>query len=272
MDLGLSHKRVLVSGGTKGIGRAITLAFGREGAHVAVFASRVPAKDDPVQELQNEGRNAHFYQVDVSKESDVVKNVAKVIDDLGGLDILVVVAGITGEYQPVTKITTENLDNVLGVNLKGCVTVVRQVAKHMVAQESGTIVITSSTIVLNPSYFEACYRASKCAVMGFAETAALELACYGIRVNCVAPGLTTSPNFVGPILQKLERNPELKAELLKSFPLGRWGEPEDVAPAVLFLASDQAGFITGETVFVDGGFKLRPLVLQTTEEILSSNR
>ena len=270
MDLGLTGKKVLVSGGTKGIGRAITLSFGQEGAEVAVFARHKLGEDCPVEQLKKEGKKAVFYKVDIRREKEVVSGIKRVIEEFGHIDILINCAGILG-YEAVTKITNEELRRIIETNTMGVVFLVREVAKHMVPRRKGSIVLISSTIQFNPSYAESAYRISKCGVQAFAETAALELAPYGIRVNCVAPGLTNSPNFLGKVLEPIWADERRKEELLSAFPLGRIGKPEDVSPAVLFLSSDQANYITGATLVVDGGFKLRPLVLKTKEEIFKMN-
>ncbi|MCD6219625.1 SDR family oxidoreductase [Candidatus Calescamantes bacterium] len=271
MDLHLRGKKVLISGGTKGIGRAVTLAFGEEGAEVAVFARNKLKKDDcPVEQLKNQGKTAFFYQLDIRNEEEVILGVKKVIEDLGCIDILVNCAGILG-YEPVTKITSKEFHRIIETNTFGVAFLVREVAKHMVQRRKGSIVLISSTIQFNPSYAESAYRISKCGVQALAETAALELAPYGIRVNTVSPGLTDSPNFLGEVLKSIWADKKRKEELLSSFPLGRIGKPEDVAPVVLFLASDQAHYITGANIVVDGGFSLRPLVLKTKDEIFKMN-
>lgn len=270
MDLHLARKKVLISGGTKGIGRAVTLAFGCEGADVAVFGRHDLQKDCPTTQLKNEGRKASFCRVDIRHENQVISGVKQVIEEFGRIDIFVNCAGVLG-YEPVTKITSHELHRIIETNTMGVVFVTREVAKHMVSRKQGSIVLIGSTIQFNPSYAESSYRISKAGVQVFAETAALELAPYGIRVNCVSPCLTNSPNFLGDVLKPIWADEKRKEKLLRAFPLGRIGEPEDIAPAVLFLASDQTGYITGANLVVDGGFKLRPLILKTKDEILKMN-
>lgn len=270
MNLHLTGKKVLVSGGTKGIGRAVTLAFGHEGAEVAVFARHKLQKDCPVAKLKDEGKHAAFYQVDIRYENQLVSGIKQVINEFGQIDIFISCAGVLG-HEPLTKITSQEIHRIVETNTIGVVFATREVARNMIPRRQGSIVLISSTIYFNPSYAESSYRISKAGLQVFAETAALELAPYGIRVNCVSPGLTNSPNFLGNILKPIWTDEKRKAELLAAFPLGRIGEPEDIAPAVLFLASDQASYITGANIVVDGGFKLRPLMLKTKDEIFKMN-
>jgi 3-oxoacyl-[acyl-carrier protein] reductase len=141
----------------------------------------------------------------------------------------------------------------------------------MVENMKGVMLFTSSTIQFNPAYKEAAYRVSKTGVQVFAETAAIELAPYGIRVNTVSPGLINSPNWARGVLPKAASDPKTGAEFMGNIPLGRLGTPEDVGSAYAYLASDKASFATGANIALDGGFTLRPLVLVTPEEIRSMN-
>ena len=133
------------------------------------------------------------------------------------------------------------------------------------------MLFTSSTIQFNPAYKEAAYRVSKVGVQAFAETAAIELAPYGIRVNTVSPGLINSPNWANGVLPRVANDPETGAAFMSNIPLGRLGLPMDVGAAYAFLASDRASFATGANIVLDGGFTLRPLVLVTPEEIRNMN-
>ena len=270
MDLHLTGKKVLVFGGTKGIGRAVTLAFGHEEAEVAVFARHKLQEDCPVAKLMDEGKRASFYQVDLRDENQIISGIKRVINEFKQIDIFVNCAGVLG-YEPLTRITSQEIHRIVETNTIGVVFATREVARHMIPRRQGSIVLISSTIYFNPSYAESSYRISKAGLQVFGETAALELAPYGIRVNCICPGLTNSPNFLGNALKSIWTDEKRKAELLAAFPLGRIGEPEDIAPTVLFLASDQAGYITGTNIVIDGGFKLRSLVLKTQDEIFKMN-
>jgi NAD(P)-dependent dehydrogenase (short-subunit alcohol dehydrogenase family) len=160
---------------------------------------------------------------------------------------------------------------VLAVNLTGAMLCAREAARHMVAQRKGVMLFTSSTIQYNPAYQEAAYRVSKIGVQAFAETAAIELAPYGIRVNTVSPGLINSPNWANGILPRAATDPATGQAFVNNIPLGRLGQPGDVGFAYAVLASDKASFATGANIVLDGGFTLRPLVLVTQEEIRSMN-
>jgi NAD(P)-dependent dehydrogenase (short-subunit alcohol dehydrogenase family) len=141
----------------------------------------------------------------------------------------------------------------------------------MVESKKGVMLFTSSTIQFNPAYKEAAYRVSKTGVQVFAETAAVELAPYGIRVNTVSPGLINSPNWAKGVLPKAANDPETGEGFMSNIPLGRLGLPSDVGAAYAFLASDKASFATGANIVLDGGFTLRPLVLVSPDEIRNMN-
>ena len=271
MDLGLSGKHALVTGGERGIGRDICLSLAREGVDIAYGDIRLETGPGSTQaEVRQLGRKAFATEVDVSIEAQVVRWVAAANDELGGLDIFVNNAGII-EYEPITKISLGCWNRILAVNLTGAMLCAREVARHMVARGKGVMLFTSSTIQFHPSYKEAAYRVSKMGVQALAETAAIELAPYGIRVNTVSPGLINSPNWAGGILPKVANDPATGEQFMGNVPLGRLGLPGDVGSAYAFLASDQASFAAGANIVLDGGFTLRPLVLVTPDEIRSMN-
>jgi glucose 1-dehydrogenase len=215
-------------------------------------------------------RKAMARDVDVSKEDEVVRWIQDAIHFLGGVDIFVSNARII-EWEPITKITLECWNRILAVNLTGAMLCTREVAKHMVERRKGVILFTSSTIQYNPAYKEAAYRVSKTGVQVFAETAAIELAPYGIRVNTVSPGLINSPNWAQGVLPKAANDPDTGEAFMGNLPLGRLGVPADVGSAYAFLASDKATFATGANIVLDGGFTLRPLVLVSQDEIRKMN-
>jgi glucose 1-dehydrogenase len=271
MDLGLNGKKALVTGGERGIGREICLALAREGVEVAYCDLKIESGEESTQQKIRElGRKAFVMEVDVSVEDQVVQFVRAAIAEMGSLDIFVSNAGII-EWEPVTKITLECWNRILGVNLTGAMLCTREVARHMVERRKGVILYTSSTIQFNPAYKEAAYRVSKTGVQVFAETAAIELAPYGIRVNTVSPGLINSPNWAKGVLQKAVDDPESGQGFMGNIPLGRLGLPKDVGSAYAFLASDLASFATGTNIVFDGGFTLRPLVLVSQDEIRKMN-
>jgi NAD(P)-dependent dehydrogenase (short-subunit alcohol dehydrogenase family) len=271
MDLGLNGKNALVTGGERGIGRDICLSLAQEGVNIAYCDIKIDSGKGSVQEeIGKFGRRTFAMEVDVSEEDQVVRFVQAAIRDLGSIDIFVSNAGII-EWEPITKITLECWNRILAVNLTGAMLCTREVARHMVENRKGVILFTSSTIQFNPAYKEAAYRVSKTGVQVFAETAAIELAPYGIRVNTVSPGLINSPNWARGVLPKAANDPQTGEAFMGNIPLGRLGLPEDVGTAYAFLASDKASFATGANIVLDGGFTLRPLVLVSEDEIKHMN-
>lgn len=271
MDLELKDKNALVTGGERGIGRDVCLSLAREGVNIAYCDIRIEKGEGSTRELvTNLGRKAFASELDISDEAQVVRWVQEAVRELGHIDIFVSNAGII-EWEPVTKITLECWNRILAVNLTGAMLCTREVARHMVERRKGVMLFTSSTIQFNPAYKEAAYRVSKTGVQVFAETAAIELAPYGIRVNTVSPGLINSPNWAQGILPKAASDPKTGEGFMGNIPLGRLGLPVDVGSAYAYLASDKASFATGANIVLDGGFTLRPLVLVSPEEIRDMN-
>jgi len=271
MDLGLNGKNALVTGGERGIGREVCIALAQEGVNIAYCDIKTEVGGGSTQErIKDLGRKVFAKEIDISNEEQVVELVQDVISELGSIDIFVSNAGMI-EWEPITKISLDCWNRILAVNLTGAMLCIREVAKHMVEQRRGVMLFTSSTIQYNPAYKEAAYRVSKTGVQVFAETAAIELAPYGIRVNMVAPGLINSPNWARGVLPKAANDPNTGENFMSNIPLGRLGLPMDVGSAYAFLASDKTSFATGATIVLDGGFTLRPLVLVTPEEIREMN-
>jgi glucose 1-dehydrogenase len=247
------------------------LALAREGVDIAYCDLKVENEAGSTrQAIQQLGRKAFVTELDVSNEDQVIQFVQAAVAELGWIDIFVSNAGMI-EWEPVTKITLACWNRILAVNLTGAMLCTREVAKHMVNRRKGVILFTSSTIQFNPAYKVAAYRVSKTGVQVFAETAAIELAPYGIRVNTVSPGLINSPNWAQGVLEKAANDPQTGQGFMGKIPLGRLGLPEDVGSAYAFLASDLAGFATGTNIVFDGGFTLRPLVLVSQDEIRKMN-
>ena len=271
MDLGLAGKNALITGGERGIGRDICLSLAREGVAVAYGDIRIEhGPGSTLQAVREAGGKARATEVDVSQEAAVIAWVQSVIAEWGQIDIFVSNAGII-EWEPITKITLASWNRILGVNLTGAMLCAREVARHMVERRQGVMLFTSSTIQYNPAYREAAYRVSKTGVQVLAETAAIELAPYGIRVNTVSPGLIDSPNWANGILPKAASDPQTGEDFMNNIPLGRLGQPTDVGAAYAFLASNKTSFATGANIVLDGGFTLRPLVLVTQEQICNMN-
>ena len=201
---------------------------------------------------------------------DVKRMVETAAGEYGRIDVFVNVAGVLG-FEAVTRITLAEWSRILDTNLTGAMMCCREVCRHMVANRAGSIVIISSTIQFMAIHREAAYRASKTGLQVFAETAALEMAPYGIRVNTISPGVVYSEHWskdtIGPAL----KDPVLGPKLLETIPLGRVGKPEDIGDAAVFLASDRCPYVTGANLVIDGGFSLRPLVLVSQEAIHKVN-
>ena len=247
----MQDKVVLVTGGAAGIGRATALRFAAEGAAVVICDLNQTAGQATAAEL---GPQAAFYKVNVTDQADVRQWVAAVIARYGRIDVLVNNAGIVRDGQLVKfkdgelagLMSEVDFDLVIGVNLKGVFNCAQAVAPAMIQQGSGVILNASSVVGLDGNFGQTNYVATKAAVVGMTKVWARELGKYGIRVNAVAPGFTAT--------EILSAMPEKVIAGMKArTPLGRMGQPEDIANAYLFLASDEASFITGETLRVDGG-------------------
>jgi NAD(P)-dependent dehydrogenase (short-subunit alcohol dehydrogenase family) len=268
MDLGLAGKTALVTGGGRGIGRAIALALAGEGVRVAI-AGRSP-EEETLAEIRALSPGSIALTVDVSQEAEVVSMVASVIAEFGQLDLFVNNAGAHW-HESVTRLTAENVDRTLDTNLKACLWACRETSRHMLSRGTGSILIVASTIQYMPGYTEAAYRISKVGLRAFAETLALELGPSGIRVNVLSPGLF--PTKLGENLGRALADQELGPRIRESIPMRRVGDPSECGPAATFLLSDlAASYITGADLTVDGGFHLRPLVLMGEEEIAGLNK
>jgi 3-oxoacyl-[acyl-carrier protein] reductase len=267
MDLGLRGKTALVTGGGRGIGRAIALALAGEGVNVAI-ASRNP-ESETVAEIEALDVRAVRLCVDVSDEAQVVQMVRETIDAFGRLDLFVNNAAHHW-HEPVTKLTNEHWMKTINTNLSACAWACREVARHMVERRQGSILIVCSTIQFNPGYKEASYRVSKIGLKAYGETLALELAPFGIRVNLLTPGIFLTQ--LAANTKEALADPVLGPALLGAVPLGRTGEPEELGAAAALLLSDKvSSYTTGADLVIDGGFKLRPLTLVAREEVMTMN-
>ena len=242
----LDGKTALVTGASRGIGRAIALCLAAEGARVAInYAGNVKAAEEVKAAVEAAGGAAILCQADISDSAAVEAMVANVVKEFGTIDILVNNAGITRDTL-LMRMKDEDFAKVLDTNLKGVFYCTKAVSKLMMKKRSGRIVNMASVVGLVGNAGQTNYAAAKAGVIGFSKSAAKELASRGITVNVVAPGFIGTDMTAGL--------PEsVKEKMLTDIPLGRMGEPEDVASAVLFLASDQASYITGQVVNVDGG-------------------
>lgn len=245
--MSLNGKTALVTGASRGIGRAIALRLAEDGANVAViYAGSADKAEAVVNEITALGVNAKAYRCNVADSAAVNETVKAVTNDLGKIDILVNNAGITRDGL-MLRMKDEDFDAVLDTNLKGAFNMIRACYSGFIRKKSGRIINVSSVSGIMGNAGQANYSASKAGVIGLTKSVARELASRGITCNAVAPGFiqTDMTENLG------DNNP-----LLNSIPLGRMGKPEDIAAAVAFLASDSAAYITGEVLKVDGGLAI----------------
>ena len=242
----LENKGAVVTGGSRGIGRAVAEALAAEGATVAViYAGNTKAAEDTVCTIEESGGKAFAVQCDVADEDAVTDMVKMVHEKLGTIDVFVNNAGITRDGL-LMRMKREDWDAVLSTNLTGVYNCTKAVTKIMMKQRSGSIINMTSVVGETGNAGQANYASAKAGVIGFTKSVAKELASRNIRVNAVAPGcIDTDMTAV--------LSDAVKEEMIKSIPLGRTAAPEEVAQAVVFLASQKAGYITGQTLNVDGG-------------------
>ena len=242
----LTGKTAIVTGGSRGIGRAIALCLAAESANVAViYAGNTAAAEETLQAITDKGGKAISIQCDVANEDTVTAMVKQVKEQFGSIDILVNNAGITRDGL-LMRMKTADWQAVLDTNLTGTFFCTKAVTKWMMKQRSGAIVNLTSVVGLTGNAGQANYAAAKSGIIGFTKSVAKELASRGIRANAVAPGcIDTDMTAV--------LSDAVKEEMLKTIPLGRVAQPEEVAKAVLFLVSDCASYITGQVLNVDGG-------------------
>ncbi|MBS2968951.1 3-oxoacyl-[acyl-carrier-protein] reductase [Metabacillus sp. KIGAM252] len=242
----LTGKTALVTGASRGIGRAIALDLAKNGANVAVnFAGNEAKAKETVEEIIALGREAFAIKADVSSADAVKDMIKEVTDRFGTLDILVNNAGITRDNL-LMRMKEDEWDDVVDTNLKGVFLCTKAVTRQMMKQRSGRIINITSVVgeVGNPG--QANYVAAKAGVIGLTKTSAKELAARNITVNAVAPGFISTD-----MTEKL--TDEIKEEMLKQIPLAKFGEGQDIADLVTFLASGKSAYITGQTLHVNGG-------------------
>jgi glucose 1-dehydrogenase len=256
---GLKGKNVLVTGGTSGIGQAIAVRFAEHGANVAINYLRSPDEAAEtegqvhacVAKVRQEGVRDVLVGADVSNEDEVGRMVAEAVEQLGGIDVLVNNAGIQIS-RPSEELSSADFDRVLAVNLRGAFLCAREAIKHLLAEDKrGSIVNVSSVHQLIPKPNYLGYSVSKGGMQNLTRTLALEYAGRGIRVNAVGPGATITP------INRAWVDDPVKAEMVTShIPIPRAGDADEMAGVVAFLASDDAAYVTGQTIFVDGGLTL----------------
>lgn len=253
-------KNVLVTGASTGIGRAIAQHFGRQGANVAInyYSNRDEAEEtrqqvlETCKQIEACGRNAILVQADVSKEDDVDRMFKETLSNLGGLDILINNAGMQIEGAS-HEIAIEAFDRMLAVNLRGAFLCARQAIRHFLEHNISGVIINNSSVhqeIPRPGYLG--YTVSKGGMENMTRTLALEYAHQNIRVNAIGPGATATP------INDWATDEESRSKVANFIPMGRVGTPEEMAIAAAFLASDDAAYITGQTLFIDGGLTLYP--------------
>lgn len=242
-------KVVIITGGNSGIGKATALAFAKEGAQVVIADL-----SDEIESTIPDSKSDRFSysKVDVSKWEEVKNFVQKTIQEKGRLDILVNNAGIGGPRLRTDEYTDEAFDHVMNVNVKGVWYGMKAALPYFKANKCGSIINIASLAghVVMGGYL--AYAASKHAVLGMTKVAAVEFAKYGVRINAVCPGFTLTPMF-----EDVEGHEKLKDNLQQAIPMKRFGQPDEIAKTILFLASDDSSFTTGQGLIVDGGLALQ---------------
>ena len=241
----LGNKVSIVTGASKGIGKAIAKIFAQAGTHV-VCVSRT--KDDLnilKKEILNDGGSVSIYSCDVSNFDEVEGLIRNTVEEFSKIDIIVNNAGITRDGL-IMRMSDEDWNTVFDINLKGTFNAIKAVSRQMMKQRSGRIINISSVVGLKGNAGQANYAASKAGIIGLTKSSSKELASRGITVNCIAPGYIAT-DMTDQLTDKV------KEEIINRIPLGYIGKTDNIAAAALFLASDEAEYITGQTISVDGG-------------------
>lgn len=241
----LKDKVALVTGGARGIGRAIALTFAKEGADIVVADVNFEIASQTAAEIESLGRKALALEMDVTSYEKVEEGINKILDKMGKVDILINNAGITKDNL-LLRMSQADWDVVINVNLKGTFNCIKAVTRPMIKQRSGKIISIASIIGLIGNPGQANYAASKAGIIALTKTVAKELASRNINANVVAPGFIQTA-----MTDKLPE--DLKKKMLEAIPLAKLGTPQDVANVCLFLASEESSYITGQVITIDGG-------------------
>jgi NAD(P)-dependent dehydrogenase (short-subunit alcohol dehydrogenase family) len=247
----LEGQVALITGGASGLGEATARMFVQEGARVVISDIQGERGERIAREI---GDAAVFQQTNVAKEASIAAAVDRAVADFGRLDCVFANAGIVGAIGPIDEIPVEEWDATIGINLRGVFLSMKHAARVMKPQKSGTILCTSSIAALRGGLGPHVYAAAKIALIGLTRNVAAELASYGIRVNCIAPGNMATEMIAGLATGDPDRVADIETAMAASSPFpGRAGKPDDIAHAAVYLASDAAAFVSGHTLVVDAG-------------------
>ena len=245
MKFSLNNKIAIVTGASQGIGKIIAFEFAKSGANVICLSRNKETLNNTVDKIVESGGRASPFPCDITKSDVFTEIVKKIIEKYKKIDILVNNAGVTNDSL-LMRMSNKQWDNVININLKGAFNCTKAVLRYMMKNKSGRIINVTSIVGLTGNAGQANYAASKAGLIGMTKSIAKEVASRGITANCIAPGwIETSMTDA--------LNEDVKNQFLSQIPVGRIGSAEDIANTAVFLASDEAGYITGQTITVDGG-------------------
>lgn len=254
MAAGLAGKVGLVTGGTSGIGRETAVLFASAGAKVVIAGRREKEGEETIELVRAAGSDGLFVKTDVSKAPEVEALVRRTVEKFGRLDVAFNNAGIEGVWVPIARQSEEDWDRTIDINLKGIWLCLKYEIRQMLMQGGGGAIVNMASVTgLIGSAGAAAYSASKHGVIGLTKSAALETAQSGIRVNAVCPGVVETP-----MGDRLFSAPQVHKFVMGCHPIGRFGKPTEIAEAVLWMCSDSASFMTGQSLILDGGFLAGP--------------